>query len=91
MDYLGFFLMELITGTVGGTLLSVCWEIFYRWCLLNQTTSCVAALAVPRAIVFSKWWHKYSRLVSIVDALGLGLFPCVGARTALIGGPGWGW
>ncbi|MCP4181757.1 MAG: trimeric intracellular cation channel family protein, partial [Hyphomicrobiales bacterium] len=49
----------------------------------------VSAVAVPTALLFHKWWHRNSRLVSVVDALGIGLFACVGARAAADHGLAW--
>lgn len=89
MDYLGLFLMALITGTGGGTLRSVLLGDVPPLVFTEPDYAIVAALAVPIAILFSNWWHKYNRLVSIVDALGIGLFACVGARTAASHGLDW--
>lgn len=89
MDYLGLFMMALITGTGGGMLRSVLLGDVPPVVFTEPDYVIVAALAVPMAILFSNWWQKYSRLVSIVDALGIGLFSCVGARTAEAHGLDW--
>lgn len=81
--------MALITGTGGGTLRSMLIGDTPPPILQDPTYIIVAAIAVPVAIVSSKVWQKFSRQVSVVDALGLGIFTCIGARVAMDHGLEW--
>lgn len=84
MDYLGLFLMALITGTGGGTLRSVLLGDTPPAIFTSPDYVIVAVVSVPVALLFGRVWDKFSRLVSIVDALGIGVFACVGARIGLV-------
>eukprot|EP00112_Aurelia_sp_Birch-Aquarium-sp1_P003434 Seg13836.1 transcript_id=Seg13836.1/GoldUCD/mRNA.D3Y31 product="UPF0126 membrane protein SCO5481" protein_id=Seg13836.1/GoldUCD/D3Y31 len=88
-DYWGIFLMALITGTGGGTLRSILIGDTPPPILTDPTYIIVAAIAVPVAMGLAKLWKKYSRQVSIVEALGLGIFACIGARVAIDHGLEW--
>lgn len=89
MDYLGLFVMGLVTGTGGGVLRSVLLGDLPPVIFTTPDYVIVAAVAVPVALLFHRWWHKNLRLVSVVDALGIGLFACVGARAAAEHGLAW--
>jgi uncharacterized membrane protein YeiH len=89
MDYLGLFVMALITGTGGGTLRSILVGDVPPAILTSPDYVIAAALAVPTSMLFQKLWQRYSRLVSIVDALGIGIFACLGARIGLEHGLSW--
>lgn len=89
MDYLGLFLMGLITGTGGGTLRSMMLADTPPGIFRSPDYMITAAIAVPVAIFFGNIVVKHSRLVSIVDALGLGIFACVGARIGMEHGLAW--
>ena len=89
MDYLGLFLMSLITGTGGGTLRSVLLGDVPPAIFTSPDYVIVAVVSVPVALIFERLWSKYNRLVSMVDAVGIGVFACVGARIALAHDLGW--
>lgn len=89
MDYLGLFVMALVTGTGGGVLRSVLLGDVPPVIFTTPDYVIVAVLSVPTAVLFDRWWHRYHRLVSVVDALGIGLFACVGARAASEHGLAW--
>ena len=89
MDYLGLFVMGLVTGTGGGVLRSVLLGDVPPVIFTTPDYVIVAAVAVPMALLFHRWWHKNLRLVSVVDALGIGLFAFVGARSAAEHGLAW--
>lgn len=89
MDYLGMFLLALVTGTGGGTLRSVLLGDTPPPIFRSPDYVIVSALAVVVAILYSHYWERYKREVSVVDALGLGLFACVGARAAADAGLAW--
>lgn len=89
MDYLGLFLMGLITGTGGGTLRSMMLADAPPGIFRSPDYMITAAIAVPVAVYFGSILVRFSRLVSIVDALGLGIFACVGARIGMESGLAW--
>ena len=89
MDYLGLFLMGLITGTGGGTLRAMMLADAPPSIFRSPDYVLAAAVAVPVAIYFGSVLVRFSRLVSIVDALGLGIFACVGARIGVDSGLSW--
>lgn len=89
MDYLGMFLLALITGTGGGTLRSILLGNTPPPIFRSPDYVIVSVLAVVVAILYSNHWERYKREVSVVDALGLGLFACVGARAGADAGLAW--
>ncbi|MBK1830966.1 TRIC cation channel family protein [Verrucomicrobiaceae bacterium R5-34] len=46
-------------------------------------------MATPCATLFSAFWQKFSREVSVLDALGLGIFVCIGTDVAIQHGLSW--
>lgn len=89
MDYLGLFLMGLIAGTGGGTLRSMMLADAPPAIFRSPDYVITAVIAVPVALLFDTVLQRYNRLVSIVDALGLGIFACVGARIGMESGLAW--
>lgn len=89
MDYLGIFLMALITGTGGGSLRSMLLGDYPVPIFRQPEYMLVAVVAVPVATVFWHFWEKFTREVSVVDALGLGIFACVGAQVGDENGLAW--
>lgn len=89
MDFLGMFLLGLITGTGGGTVRSILLGDFPPPIFQVPDYMMVAALAVPVAMYFGPLWDRFSREVSVVDALGLGIFACVGAQAGEAHGLAW--
>ncbi|GAA5495804.1 UPF0126 inner membrane protein YadS [Rubritalea halochordaticola] len=89
MDYLGMFLLALITGTGGGTVRSVMLGDTPPPIFRSPDYIVVSIVAVLAAILYERLWERYQREVSVVDALGLGLFACVGARAAGDAGLAW--
>lgn len=89
MDYLGLFVMALITGTGGGVLRSILLGDLPPVVLTSPDYVVAAAIAVPVSMLFGNLWQRYSRLVSIVDALGIGIFTCLGARIGVEYGLNW--
>lgn len=88
-DYWGMFLMSLITGTGGGVLRSLLIGDTPPAILVDPIYIIVAITAVPIVIFFPKALMKFRRQVSIIDALGLGIFACIGARVADNNGLEW--
>ena len=82
MDWFGMFVVGLITGTGGGLLRSVLIGDVPPRILTDPLPFALAIAAVLIALLGSAWWKRLRRAVSIVDALGLGLFTVTGIRIA---------
>jgi len=89
MDFLGTFVMALVTGTGGGTLRAVMMGTVPPHVFIDPSYAITAALATPCATLFPAFWEKFSREVSVLDALGLGIFVCIGTDVALQHGLSW--
>jgi uncharacterized membrane protein YeiH len=89
MDWFGMFVVGLITGTGGGLLRSVLIGDVPPRILTDPLPFALAMAAVVIALLGSAWWKKIRRAVSIVDALGLGLFTVTGIRIAEAKGLPW--
>ncbi len=89
MDWFGMFVVGLITGTGGGLLRSVLIGDVPPRILTEPLPFALALAAVAIALLGAAWWKKIRRAVSIVDALGLGLFTVTGIRIAESKGLPW--
>ncbi len=89
MDWFGMFVVALITGTGGGLLRSVLIGDVPPAILKNPTAFCLAAAGALIALVGAAWWRKIRRVVSVLDALGIGLFTVTGIRIAESHGLPW--
>ena len=83
MDYLGMFILALVTGVGGGTLRGMLIGDAPAFVLVDPAYVITAALSVCFAMLFPFLWDVFSREVSILDALGLGIFVCIGTESAL--------
>lgn len=78
MDLWGMFVLAVITGTGGGTLRSMLIGDLPPP-LLREPDYFLAACAGTFVARFAEnWWHKAQRLVSIIDAAGLGIYVVIG-------------
>jgi uncharacterized membrane protein YeiH len=82
MDWFGMFVVALVTGTGGGLLRSVLIADLPPAILTNPLPFTLAAIGTLVALVGAMAWHKIHRIVSLIDALGLGLFTVTGMRIA---------
>ncbi|MCW1884244.1 TRIC cation channel family protein [Luteolibacter flavescens] len=89
MDWFGMFVVGLITGTGGGLLRSVLIGDVPPRMLTDPLPFLLALGAVVIALLGAAWWRKIRRVVSTVDALGLGLFTVTGIRIAESKGLPW--
>lgn len=89
MDLWGCFIMALVTSIGGGTLRSVLMGDFPLFLFVEPAYTIVAAVATVAAVKFPFLWDRYSREVSVMDALGLGIFVCIGTDIALGHGLDW--
>ncbi len=89
MDLWGCFLMALVTSVGGGTLRSLLIGDLPPFILKDPAYVTLALISTAVAIFLPWLWDRYSREVSILDALGLGIFVCIGTDTALNHGLEW--
>ena len=89
MDWFGMFVLGLITGTGGGMLRSLMIGDLPPPFLRDPAYFIIAAGAVAVALGGMHWWRKIRRVVSVVDALGLGLFLVAGVRISQQQGLEW--
>lgn len=89
MDFWGIFVMALVTGTGGGTIRSVLIGDVPPPLFVDPVYVVLAVVASPVASYFPGFWRKFRREVSVMDALGLGVFVCIGTRVALDHGLAW--
>jgi len=88
MDLLGCYILALVTGIGGGTLRCVLIGDF-PFVLKDPSYIIVAGLSTFVALYVPSLWHRYSREVSVLDALGLGIFVCIGTDVSLNHGLEW--
>ncbi len=89
MDWFGMFVVALITGTGGGLLRSVLIGDVPPAILTNPLPFLLALSGTIIVLLGSAWWRKIRRIVSILDAVGLGLFTVTGIRIAENAGLPW--
>lgn len=82
MDAFGMFILAAATGLGGGTLRSVFTGSVPPPALVDPWLLGTCAIATGAAFLAKPLWEKLNRVVSIFDALGLGLFVCLGIRAA---------
>ncbi len=89
MDLWGTFMMALVTGTGGGTVRSIIIGDLPPPIFKDPAYIIVTVLATPCATLFPAFWDKFRREVSFMDALGLGVFVCIGTHVATDKGMPW--
>ena len=89
MDLWGMFILALVTAVGGGTLRCMLIGTVPAFVLVDPAYVITAAVAVAFARFFPFLWDRFSREVSILDALGLGIFVCLGTHAALDHGLDW--
>lgn len=89
MDWFGMYVMALVTGTGGGLLRSVMIGDVPVSFLKDPLPFCLAGAGTLVALLGAGWWRKIRRVVSTLDAIGLGLFTVTGFRIAQSKGLPW--
>ncbi len=89
MDFFGMYVVGLLAGVGGGSLRSVLLGDLPPAFLRKPEYLLVVAVAALIARFGGGWWSRIRRVVSLVDAVSLGLFVCVGIRVAQSHGAPW--
>lgn len=82
MDIFGMFMLALVTCIGGGTLRSLLIGATPPPVLADPSYVSLAAAATVAAFFAEPVWEKWQRAVSFFDAIGLGLFVCIGIQVA---------
>lgn len=89
MDFFGMFVLALVTGVGGGTLRSILIGDLPPPVLKHPDYGIIAMVATLVAFTGDRWWARVRRLVSLVDALSIGIFMVVGLGVAREHGIAW--
>lgn len=89
MDWWGVYIMALVTSCGGGTLRSILIGDVPPFLFTEPVYIITALCGTVFALMFPFLWEMFSREVSILDALGLGIFVCIGTDVALGHGLAW--
>jgi uncharacterized membrane protein YeiH len=89
MDLFGMFVVGVLTGMGGGTLRSLLIGDLPPPLFRDPIYLIVAAVAVLFARFGAPWWSKIRRVVSVVDAMSLGMFVSIGIRISQEHGLPW--
>ena len=89
MDIFGMFMMALVTCMGGGTLRSLLIGDTPPAILVDPRYFMLTAAATVAAFYAEPLWEKWARAVSIFDAIGLGVFVCIGIQVAQNHGMAW--
>lgn len=89
MDLFGMFVLSVLTGVGGGTLRSLLIGDLPLFVFRDPIYLVVSALATAFAWFGEPMWKKVRRVVSVVDAMSLGVFVSVGIRAGQEHGHQW--
>ncbi len=89
MDFFGMFMLALVTCMGGGTLRSLLIGDTPPAVLVDPTYLLLVTVATLVSLYAEPLWEKWSRAVSLFDAVGLGFFVCIGIQVAQNRGLDW--
>ena len=89
MDVFGMFMLAIVTCVGGGTLRSLLIGVTPPPVLSDPAYLIIAAAATISAFYAEPIWEKWQRAVSFFDALGLGVFVCIGVQVSQNQGLAW--
>ena len=82
MDFFGMSVLALVTGVGGGTLRSILLGDLPPMVLKDPVYFFLVLIATVVSLSGDRCWGKVIRLVSVVDALSIGLFMVIGIEVA---------
>ncbi len=89
MDLFGMFMLATVTCVGGGTLRSLLIGATPPPVLTDPAYVLVAAIATVASFYAEPIWERGERVVSLFDALGLGVFVCIGVQVSQANGLAW--
>ena len=89
MDIFGMFMLAIVTCVGGGTLRSLLIGATPPPVLADPAYVITAAIATIASFYAEPVWQKAERAVSLFDALGLGVFVCIGVQVSQANGLAW--
>ena len=89
MDWFGMFIMAFVTGAGGGMIRSVLIGDVPPLFLKDPQVFGLATMGTLAALAGAAWWQKVRRVVSLFDAIGIGLFTVTGIRISQDHGLPW--
>lgn len=89
MDFFGMFMLATVTCVGGGTLRSLLIGVTPPPVLSDPAYLIVAAIATIASFYAEPIWERGERVVSIFDALGLGVFVCIGVQVSQVNELAW--
>ena len=89
MDIFGMFMLALVTCMGGGTLRSLLIGDTPPAILTDPRYFMLTAAATVASFYAEPLWEKWARAVSIFDAVGVGVFVCIGIQVAQNHGLSW--
>ena len=89
MDLFGMFMLATVTCIGGGTLRSLLIGATPPPVLTDPAYVIVAAIATVASFYAEPLWEKWQRAVSLFDAVGLGVFVCIGVQVSQSNGLAW--
>lgn len=89
MDLFGMFMLATVTCVGGGTLRSLLIGVTPPPMLTDPAYVIIAAIATVASFYAEPIWKRGERVVSIFDALGLGVFVCIGVQVSQANGLAW--
>lgn len=89
MDWFGMFVMAFVTGAGGGMIRSVLIGDVPPLFLKDPQVFGLATAGTVVALLGAGWWKKVHRVVSLFDAVGIGLFTVTGIRVSEARGLPW--
>lgn len=89
MDLFGMFMLATVTCIGGGTLRSLLIGATPPPVLTDPAYLIVAGIATLASFYGEPFWEKWWRAVSLFDAVGLGVFVCIGVQVSQANGLAW--
>lgn len=89
MDFFGMFMLATVTCVGGGTLRSLLIGVTPPPVLSDPAYLIVAAIATIASFYAEPIWERGERVVTIFDALGLGVFVCIGVQVSQVNELAW--